>query len=75
MQGNLNQIIEPLINEHQADLLATLAEIVGRPLGEGEGLDSIGQLESFTGSPKQPVRESLILSPWVVVISSPRASR
>ena len=26
IQGNLNQIIEPLISEHQADLLATLAE-------------------------------------------------
>ncbi len=26
MQGGLNQIIEPLINEHQADLLAELAE-------------------------------------------------
>ena len=45
------------------DLLATLAAIVGRSLKEGEGADSINQLETLTGTPKTPLRETLIISP------------
>ncbi len=47
----------------QVDLLATLASILDRPLREGEGVDSIDQLETLTGSPKEPVRETLVLIP------------
>jgi arylsulfatase A-like enzyme len=45
------------------DLMATLATIVDRPLKENEGVDSIDQLASLTGTPTAPVRETLIISP------------
>jgi arylsulfatase A len=47
----------------QIDLLATFAAIVGRPLQEDEGPDSINQLESLTGTPDFPVRKTLVISP------------
>jgi len=47
----------------QVDLLATFAAIVDRPLQEGEGLDSINQLATFTGDPTTPARDTLILAP------------
>ncbi|MCK4998411.1 MAG: sulfatase-like hydrolase/transferase, partial [Anaerohalosphaera sp.] len=45
------------------DLMATFAAIVNRPLKNGEGIDSINQLETLTGTPGSPVREQLVLSP------------
>jgi arylsulfatase A-like enzyme len=47
----------------QIDLAATLASIVGHPLKEDEALDSINQLANFIGSPKLPIRKTLIISP------------
>jgi arylsulfatase A len=47
----------------QIDLAATLAAIVERPLKEGEAVDSVNQLQNLTGSPKMPVRKTLIISP------------
>ena len=47
----------------QVDLLATFAAIVGRELKQREGVDSINQLEALTGTPKTPLRETLIVSP------------
>ena len=47
----------------QVDFLATFAAIVGRPLDDGEGLDSVNQLASLTGTPETPLRESLIIAP------------
>jgi arylsulfatase A-like enzyme len=47
----------------QVDILATVASIVGRSLEEGEGPDSVDQLETLTGTPASPVRETLIISP------------
>ncbi|BCX46956.1 hypothetical protein HAHE_08640 [Haloferula helveola] len=47
----------------QIDLLATFAEITGRKLKEGEGPDSIGQLENLTGASPKPLRETLVISP------------
>ncbi len=47
----------------QVDLAATFAAIVDRPLKKGEAVDSINQLKNLTGSPKPPVRETLIISP------------
>ncbi|MEX0867227.1 MAG: sulfatase-like hydrolase/transferase, partial [Pirellulales bacterium] len=45
------------------DLLATFAEITGRELKEGEGIDSINQLESLTGDPAKPVRDMMVITP------------
>lgn len=45
------------------DLMATFARIVGRPLQDGEGVDSIDQLETLIGSPQGPLRDELIVSP------------
>lgn len=45
------------------DLLATFAALVGRSLRTGEGVDSINQLESLTGTPSSPLRETLVISP------------
>ena len=47
----------------QIDLLATFAAIVGRPLNDDEGPDSIDQLATLTGSPSVPAREELVISP------------
>ncbi len=47
----------------QIDLVATLASVVGRSLKKGEAVDSMDQLASFTGSPKSPIRNTLIISP------------
>ena len=47
----------------QVDILATLAAIIGRELKEDEGVDSIDQLETLTGSPDEPARETLVISP------------
>jgi arylsulfatase A len=45
------------------DLLATLAAVVGRPLQEGEGIDSFNQYETLCGTPGRPVRDRLVLCP------------
>lgn len=45
------------------DLLATTAAITGRELKEGEGIDSINQLESLTGDPAEPPRETMVIVP------------
>jgi len=47
----------------QIDLAATLASVVGHPLKEGEAPDSMNQLANFIGSPKLPIRKTLIISP------------
>lgn len=45
------------------DLLATAAALTGRELKDGEGIDSINQLESLTGSPAKPPRETMVITP------------
>ncbi len=47
----------------QIDLMATFAEMVGRPLNDDEGEDSVSQLSTLTGSPESPVRDQLVISP------------
>lgn len=47
----------------QLDLMATFAAVVDRPLREGEGVDSVDQLETLTGSPPEPLRDELVISP------------
>ncbi len=47
----------------QVDLLATLAGIIGRPLEVDEGQDSIDQLANLTGTPTDPVRNTILISP------------
>ncbi len=44
----------------QVDLLATLAALVGRELGEGEGPDSVDLWPALTGDPTVPVRDHLV---------------
>ena len=59
--------IEPGTTSHhlisQVDLLATLAAILGLGLPEGEGIDSLNQLETMTGDPDTPARTTLVLAP------------
>lgn len=43
------------------DFLATFAEIVGQPLDNPE--DSLNQLETITGTPESPVRDTLVICP------------
>ncbi|MDC0497356.1 arylsulfatase [bacterium] len=43
------------------DFLATFAEIVDQPLDNPE--DSLNQLETITGAPKTPVRDTLVICP------------
>jgi arylsulfatase A len=45
------------------DFLATLAALVGRELKEGEGPDSYNMLPALTGSPEEPIRKHLVISP------------
>lgn len=45
------------------DILATLAALVNRPLRDGEGPDSYNMLPAFTGSPEEPIRDHLVISP------------
>ena len=45
------------------DMLATLAAIVGRRLGEDEGPDSFNVLPALTGTPPSPIRDHLVLCP------------
>ena len=47
----------------QIDILATLAAIVKRPLPDGQGIDSVNQLETLCGTPRRPLRDHLIISP------------
>ncbi len=47
----------------QVDLLATFAEIIGKPLNGNENFDSVNQLEALTGNPKSMIRDHLIISP------------
>lgn len=56
-----NSVSPALIS--QMDLMATFAGIVDRPLRDGEGVDSIDQRATLTGSPDAPVRDELIVSP------------
>ena len=43
------------------DLMATLATVSGAKVPEGQGVDSINVLPTFTGSPDKPIRETLVL--------------
>lgn len=45
------------------DLIATLAAVADRPLKEKEGPDSYNILPALTGSPEEPIRDHLIISP------------
>lgn len=45
------------------DLLATLAALVDRPLEENEGPDSYNILPALTGTPDEPIRGHLVISP------------
>lgn len=45
------------------DILATLAALVEHPLEEGEAPDSYNMLPALTGSPAQPIRDHLVISP------------
>lgn len=45
------------------DILATLAAFVEQPLAEDEGPDSYNMLPALTGSPKEPIRDYLVISP------------
>jgi arylsulfatase A-like enzyme len=45
------------------DLLATFAAILDQPRQDGEGRDSLNQLETITGRPLQPVRTRAVLAP------------
>src|SRR5699024_9871418 len=45
------------------DMLATLAALVDRSLEEGEGPDSYNMLAALTGSPDEPIRDHLVISP------------
>ena len=47
----------------QVDLLATLAATIEQPLEPSDEIDSINQLETLTGSPKTPLRETLVIIP------------
>ena len=42
------------------DMLATLADIIERPLMDDEGPDSYNMIEAFIGNPKTPIRDHLI---------------
>jgi arylsulfatase A len=43
--------------------MATFAAIVDRPLSDGEGIDSINQLDTLTGTPSKPLRDQVVISP------------
>lgn len=45
------------------DILATLAALVEQPLAEDEGPDSYNMLPALTGSPTEPIRDHLLISP------------
>ncbi len=45
------------------DLMATMAELVDRPLKEDEGPDSYSMMPALTGTPGQPIRDFLVISP------------
>lgn len=45
------------------DILATLAALVEQPLEEDEGPDSYNILPALTGSPDEPIRDYLLISP------------
>lgn len=47
----------------QIDLLPTFAKLTGQTLSPGDAPDAVDQLESFLGTPGEPVRETLIISP------------
>lgn len=46
------------------DMLATFAALVGQTLGESDAVDSFNILPALIGSPKEPIRDHLVLSPW-----------
>jgi len=45
------------------DMLATLAALVNRPLADGEGPDSYNALPALIGTPAEPIRDFLVISP------------
>lgn len=45
------------------DIFATLAALVDYPLEEGEGPDSFNMLPALTGTPEEPIRDFLVISP------------
>lgn len=46
------------------DMLATFASLLGCPLVDGEGPDSIDVLEALTGDPERSPRGDVVLAPW-----------
>ncbi len=44
----------------QVDLMATAADIVGVPLPENAGVDSVSILSAMLGTDKEPIREALV---------------
>jgi arylsulfatase A len=46
------------------DMLATLADIVGRDLSDDDGPDSVNVVNAFKGIKGDPIRESLVISPF-----------
>ncbi len=47
----------------QIDLLATFAAALGRPLEDSDQIDSINQMDTLTGTPATPLRETLVIIP------------
>lgn len=45
------------------DFMATMAALTERKLETGEGRDSYNMLPAFTGTPKKPIRDHLVISP------------
>jgi len=46
------------------DLLATMAALVGRPLGPDDGPDSFNLLPALLGHPDRPLRDHLVMAPF-----------
>ncbi|MBT5072717.1 MAG: arylsulfatase [Kordiimonadaceae bacterium] len=46
------------------DVIATLADLVGRDLKEHEGPDSVNMMNAFKGIEGEPLRDELIISPF-----------
>ncbi|MEX2595258.1 MAG: sulfatase-like hydrolase/transferase [Anditalea sp.] len=57
LNGNLGELLA------NVDILATLAALVEYPLKKGEGPDSYNMMSALTGSPANPIRDHLIISP------------
>jgi len=47
----------------QVDLFATFAAILDATIESSSEIDSLNQLEALTGNPKDPIRETLVITP------------